>query len=113
MIESSRRGFITGLISLVAAPAIVRVTNIMPVKRIVLPRGNWVSLRAQEIKEKGLVGDSPAIQIMRNLEREREAWNKWYAAARLERAAKIQAFDWRFAARVAQVDCTTINDSSA
>ena len=28
----SRRGFITGLISLVAAPAIVRVSSLMPVK---------------------------------------------------------------------------------
>lgn len=28
----SRRGLITGLVSLVAAPAIVRVTSIMPVK---------------------------------------------------------------------------------
>jgi hypothetical protein len=34
MIESSRRGFITGLISLVTAPAIVRATNIMPVKAV-------------------------------------------------------------------------------
>jgi hypothetical protein len=32
MIETSRRGFITGLVSLVAAPAIVRVASIMPVK---------------------------------------------------------------------------------
>jgi len=32
VIETSRRGFITGLISLVAAPAIVRVASIMPVK---------------------------------------------------------------------------------
>lgn len=31
-----RRGFITGLISLVAAPAIVRVSSIMPVKAIPL-----------------------------------------------------------------------------
>ena len=29
-----RRGFITGLISLVAAPAIVRVTSLMPVKAV-------------------------------------------------------------------------------
>ncbi len=32
MIESSRRGFISGLVSLIAAPAIVRPTSIMPVK---------------------------------------------------------------------------------
>ena len=29
---SSRRGFISGLVSLIAAPAIVRVENIMPVR---------------------------------------------------------------------------------
>lgn len=32
MIESSRRSFITGLVSFVAAPAIVRAANIMPVR---------------------------------------------------------------------------------
>lgn len=32
MIEQSRRGFITGLISFVAAPAIVRAGSLMPVK---------------------------------------------------------------------------------
>lgn len=34
MIASSRRSFITGLVSFVAAPAIVRAVNIMPVKAI-------------------------------------------------------------------------------
>ena len=32
--ELSRRGLITGLTSLLAAPAIVRITSIMPVKEI-------------------------------------------------------------------------------
>lgn len=32
----TRRGLITGLVSLVAAPAIVRVTSIMPVRRVQL-----------------------------------------------------------------------------
>lgn len=36
MIEPSRRGFITGLISLVAAPAIVRTGILMPIKGIPL-----------------------------------------------------------------------------
>jgi len=36
MIEQSRRGFITGLISLVTAPAIVRASSLMPVKGDVL-----------------------------------------------------------------------------
>ena len=34
MITSSRRSFITGLVSFVAAPAIVRAANIMPVKSL-------------------------------------------------------------------------------
>ena len=34
----SRRGLITGLASLLAAPAIVRATSIMPVKAYALPR---------------------------------------------------------------------------
>lgn len=34
MINQSRRSFITGLVSLVAAPAIVRVSSIMPVKQM-------------------------------------------------------------------------------
>lgn len=34
IIQPSRRGFITGLTSLIVAPAIVRVENIMPVKTI-------------------------------------------------------------------------------
>lgn len=39
--EPTRRGLITGLISFVAAPAIVRATSIMPVKAMtdVLPLG--------------------------------------------------------------------------
>ena len=32
MLTSSRRAFITGLVSLIAAPAIVRATSLMPVK---------------------------------------------------------------------------------
>jgi hypothetical protein len=32
MIETNRRSFITGLVSFVAAPAIVRAANIMPVR---------------------------------------------------------------------------------
>jgi hypothetical protein len=35
MIEPSRRGFITGLIALVAAPAIVRAGSLMPVRRMI------------------------------------------------------------------------------
>jgi hypothetical protein len=33
----NRRSLITGLISLVAAPAIVRPTSIMPIKSLILP----------------------------------------------------------------------------
>lgn len=34
IIKPSRRGFITGLTSLIVAPAIVRVENLMPVKSV-------------------------------------------------------------------------------
>src|ERR1700679_1741346 len=41
MIEASRRGFIAGLAGLiVAAPAIVRVTSLMPVKSSLIPVKN-------------------------------------------------------------------------
>lgn len=32
----NRRGFITGLVSLVAAPAIVRASSLMPVRRVLI-----------------------------------------------------------------------------
>lgn len=51
-IIQSRRGFITGLIAFVAAPAIVRVSSIMPVKAMepsLLPPGMYTfTLKALE-----------------------------------------------------------------
>ena len=44
-INLNRRSIITGLISLVAAPAIVRATSIMPV-RAVLERELWICTMA-------------------------------------------------------------------
>jgi len=41
MIETSRRKFIGSLIALVAAPAIVRVSSIMPVKA---PDNPWIEI---------------------------------------------------------------------
>jgi hypothetical protein len=38
---ATRRSFITGLISLVAAPAIVRAGSLMPVKAIIEPVGTF------------------------------------------------------------------------
>lgn len=40
MIETNRRSLITGLISLIAAPAIIRAGSLMPVKTI-LPLSEW------------------------------------------------------------------------
>jgi hypothetical protein len=37
IIKPSRRGFITGAVSLLVAPAIVRIENLMPVKAYVNP----------------------------------------------------------------------------
>jgi hypothetical protein len=45
MISSSRRSFITGLASLLAAPAIVHAVNLMPVKTVewtVVPDGGFI-----------------------------------------------------------------------
>lgn len=55
MIDTSRRSLITGLISLVAAPAIVRATSLMPVKSMnetvwdyaidfASPNGDWTAV---------------------------------------------------------------------
>jgi hypothetical protein len=53
-IIQSRRGFITGLVLLVAAPAIVRVASIMPVK--VMPA------------ELTVYGESPGMAAIRMIE---------------------------------------------
>jgi hypothetical protein len=60
MIETSRRSFITGLVSFVAAPAIVRAANIMPVKSVDLPNGIlW------EFTQDGMVyGRSPMMDAL-------------------------------------------------
>jgi Bacteriophage head to tail connecting protein len=60
MIETSRRNFITGLVSFVAAPAIVRAANIMPVKSVDLPNGIlW------EVTQDGMVyGRSPMMDVL-------------------------------------------------
>lgn len=69
MIESSRRGFITGLISLVAAPAIVRAGSLMPVKAIIItPYEHWITRISRErALTPDLYGDSPAMQALRLL----------------------------------------------
>lgn len=36
-----RRGFLTGLGALIAAPAIVRASSLMPVKALVEPKAYW------------------------------------------------------------------------
>lgn len=46
---TTRRGFITGLISLVAAPAIVRASSLMPVK--VLPPDDLLDLLKRRIAD--------------------------------------------------------------
>lgn len=44
MVEIARRGFITGLIALVAAPAIVRAGSLMPVKQILPRELSWADI---------------------------------------------------------------------
>lgn len=39
MIESSRRGLIAGASALIAAPAIIKVASLMPIKASLVPQG--------------------------------------------------------------------------
>ena len=55
MITLSRRGLIAGFASLLAAPAIVRATSIMPVKAWT-PDYGWVEVSLQELEEMGEFG---------------------------------------------------------
>lgn len=48
---SSRRSFLTGLASLIAAPAIVRVTSLMPVRGIIMDSGYVGSIGGVSIYE--------------------------------------------------------------
>lgn len=63
---SSRRQFLTGLSTLIAAPAIIKVAGIMPVKameptivRIGLPHATW--------RELHVYGRSPAMEVLADL----------------------------------------------
>ncbi len=47
-----RRGFLTGLVSLVAAPAIVRATNLMPIKALEAEYGLGPMLTATDIQRR-------------------------------------------------------------
>jgi hypothetical protein len=66
----TRRGVIQGLISFVAAPSVIRVAEIMPVRsflnvqptKIIIPSGNGVSLA--EIREILLPGLKPVRYTM-------------------------------------------------
>lgn len=44
MIEPTRRRFITGLASLIAAPAIVRASSLMPVRVLPVDPGTWMTM---------------------------------------------------------------------
>lgn len=47
----SRRGLITGLISFVAAPAIVRASSLMPVKNMLLEATDWKIVYIQQLNK--------------------------------------------------------------
>jgi hypothetical protein len=51
MIEVARRSFITGLIALVAAPAIVRAGSIMPVKAVAWSKDELLALLDRRLDE--------------------------------------------------------------
>jgi hypothetical protein len=56
---ASRRGFITGLISLVAAPAIVRAGSLMPVRTMIQPGIRYRAISVEEMIDQ-MMG-APAI----------------------------------------------------
>lgn len=63
ILEPTRRGLITGLVSFVAAPAIVRAKSIMPIK--VINEDLW---QGQASLHRGLVNDYPTYEdIMREV----------------------------------------------
>lgn len=62
MIEQSRRGFITGLISLVAAPAIVRAGSLMPIKGDPLTGWREIFRSAPTIETSEIVGYTYTIK---------------------------------------------------
>lgn len=63
MIE--RRGFITGLVSLVAAPAIVRAGSLMPV-RVMLPRIEIIHYRHLDVSVRmGWLDENPSPEARR------------------------------------------------
>lgn len=67
LIETSRRSFITGLVSLVAAPAIVRAGSLMPVKA-----ERWLTFNEVVdrywVPEGEVYGMSPAMQALPDLQ---------------------------------------------
>lgn len=62
-----RRGFITGLVSLVAAPAIVRVGSIMPVRMMPVEPIYGVSPAILGLTEAGLIEDVFLAQLFKTL----------------------------------------------
>lgn len=61
MVEIARRSFITGLVALVAAPAIVRVGSLMPVKTVLWSTDDIAKLLDQRID--AYLGTEPAFFI--------------------------------------------------
>lgn len=56
MIELPRRQFITGLVSLIAAPAIVRATNLMPVKVLKLNKIQIINIANYNLDDEIIYG---------------------------------------------------------
>lgn len=63
MIEPTRRRFITGLASLIAAPAIVRASSLMPVRVLPVDPGTWMTMDPWPYP----YGRSPGMNVMEEL----------------------------------------------
>ena len=79
MIETSRRGLITGLVSFIAAPAIVRASSLMPVKVMPDLAEYWLKPEHGMPVRRAFL-DKPIVQIyqasplVRELLRKRDEW---------------------------------------
>lgn len=75
IVEPSRRRLITGLISFVAAPAIVRANSLMPVK--VINESPWWESAGPN---RGLINDYPTLE---DLKREVQVLAHWVEYKRI------------------------------
>ena len=84
--KPSRRGFITGLVGLVAAPAVIRVADLMPIK----PYKSTIGLHTiPELIEVGL-DKATRLLLEEAYEQYSMSYNTWRSVSLLSRASEGQ-----------------------